>query len=232
MLMIPLSLSSSPSFIVGINDTLVNDEQLLVRADAGGEKGVIMNSAASLLQGLYPANSSYKTTLANGSTVTGLLGGYQYIPIESVQPGNDISLEGWTNCAPFTANTNEFYNSTEFKQKAEDYAGFLQSLPPFLDGRPANLENMWNVRESYYVAFSSFVLMKTALIFDFMNVQYIHNPDFAKALPPTHLAQARHLANFMNIAFLALHCLRVLETVPSNSYIRGFLTSLSSPSLI
>jgi len=134
--------TSSPSFIVGINDTLVNDEQLLVRADAGGEKGVIMNSAASLLQGLYPANSSYKTTLANGSTVTGPLRGYQYIPIESVEPGNDISLEGWTNCAPFTANTNEFYNSTEFKQKAEDYAGFLQSLPPFLDGRPVNLENM------------------------------------------------------------------------------------------
>jgi hypothetical protein len=36
-----------------------------------------MNSAMSLVQGLYPANPGYNITLANGSTVTGPLGGYQ-----------------------------------------------------------------------------------------------------------------------------------------------------------
>jgi hypothetical protein len=29
-----------------------------------------------------------------------------------------------------------------------------------------------------------------------MNVQFIHNVDFAKALPPTYLAQARALADY------------------------------------
>ena len=55
----------------------MNDAQLDVRADAGGEGSVIMNSAISLTQGLYPANAGYNTTLANGSTITGPLGGYQ-----------------------------------------------------------------------------------------------------------------------------------------------------------
>jgi prostatic aicd phosphatase len=48
-----------------------------VRADAGGEGGVIYNSAVSLVQGLYPANSNYTTRLANGTTIEGPLDGYQ-----------------------------------------------------------------------------------------------------------------------------------------------------------
>jgi hypothetical protein len=47
------------------------------RADAGGEGGVIFNSAISLLQGLFPGSSDYATTLANGTTVEGPLSGYQ-----------------------------------------------------------------------------------------------------------------------------------------------------------
>ena len=49
----------------------------IVRADAGGEGGVIANSAVSLLQGLFPANSNYSTTLSNGTTIEGPLNGYQ-----------------------------------------------------------------------------------------------------------------------------------------------------------
>jgi prostatic aicd phosphatase len=33
-------------------------------------------------------------------------------------------------------------------------------------------------------------------VFDFMNVQAMHNAEFLKALPPTYLAQARDLANW------------------------------------
>ncbi|KAG5648396.1 hypothetical protein DXG03_004970 [Asterophora parasitica] len=168
---------SSTSHIDGINSTLVNDAQFRVRADAGGEGGVILNSAQSLLQGLYPANTGVQTTLANGTTITAPLGGYQYIPIESVEPENDISLEGWTQCNTFAQHTAAVYKSVEFQQKGADNAEFLKSLPPYLDGRPVSIENMWNV-------------------FDFMNVQSIHNAAFAKALPPTYLQQARHLANW------------------------------------
>ncbi|KAG1798150.1 uncharacterized protein HD556DRAFT_1440487 [Suillus plorans] len=36
--------------------------------------------------------------LANETTVVTPLGGYQYVPIETVEPGNDRSLEPWTDC--------------------------------------------------------------------------------------------------------------------------------------
>ncbi|KAG6844518.1 hypothetical protein H0H87_006279 [Tephrocybe sp. NHM501043] len=169
--------ASSPSYIDGMNSSLVNDAQFRVRADAGGEAGVIMNSALSLLQGLVPANPGFNTTLANTTTITAPLGGYQYVPIESVEPNNDISLEGWTSCNTFTTATSAFYNSTEFKAKADEYKSFLASLPPYLDGRPVSLENMWN-------------------IYDFMNVQSIHNEVFSKALPEGMLETARDLANW------------------------------------
>ena len=73
-----------------------------------------------MLQGLFPPTQDYNTTLANGSTIVGQLGGYQPIPsmfafpsllthvmmwipnikpsVESVEPDQDVSLEGWTDC--------------------------------------------------------------------------------------------------------------------------------------
>ncbi|KAF9462990.1 phosphoglycerate mutase-like protein [Collybia nuda] len=167
----------SPSFISGINTTLVDNSQIHVRADAGGEGVVILNSAQSLVQGLFPANQDYKVALTNGSIITGPLGGYQYVAIESVEPTNDVSLEGWTSCGTFNDATQAFYNSTAFKQKASENDAFLKSLPPFLDGRPVTMENMWN-------------------IYDFMNVQSIHNPKFKALLPSGFLDKARDLANF------------------------------------
>jgi len=168
---------SSPSFIATVNNTIVQDGQVQVRADGGGERGVIFNSAVSLLQALWPPTTSYKSVQADGTTAEGPLGGYQTVPIESVEPDNDVSLEGFTSCNTFNTATTTFYSSPEFKQVAADNAGFLSQLPQFLDGRPATLENMWN-------------------IFDFLNVQSIHNATFANALPPTFREQARALANF------------------------------------
>lgn len=43
---------------------------------------------------------------------------------------------------PFTTYTNQFYNSTGFQAMANAHAAFLQSLPPFLDGRSVSLEDM------------------------------------------------------------------------------------------
>jgi hypothetical protein len=169
--------ASSPSYIQGISTGLFNQNQVKVRADAGGEAGVIFDSAVSLVQGLWPATANYNTTLANGTMIVGPLGGYQYVPIESVEPTNDVSLEGYTSCEPFDTATTAFYNSSVFLQKQNETAGFLDQLPPYLDGRPVTLQNMWN-------------------IYDFMNVQSIHNATFAKALPATFLEQARDLANW------------------------------------
>ncbi|KAF9454839.1 phosphoglycerate mutase-like protein [Macrolepiota fuliginosa MF-IS2] len=161
---------SSPAFISGINTTIADASQIQARADAGGEGGVIFNSAVALLQGLFPPTSTFSDKLPNGTTVTAPFGGYQ-----SVEPDNDISLEGWTSCGPFATATQAFYASPEFQQKANESAGFLNSLKQYLDGRSVSLVDM---------------------IYDFMNVQSIHDAEFSQRLPPSVLAQARDLANF------------------------------------
>ncbi|KAI0073495.1 phosphoglycerate mutase-like protein [Panus rudis PR-1116 ss-1] len=171
--------SSSPSYIQGIADasSLFQANQVVVRADAGGEGGVIFDSAIALLQGLWPVTTQSNTTLANGTTVVSPLGGYQYVPVESVEPDEDVSLEGFTSCPALTNRTTQIYDSPIFKAKASESASFLSQLPQYLDGREVTLENMWN-------------------IYDYMNVQSIHNATFARRLPPTFLEQARDLANY------------------------------------
>ncbi|KAI5119299.1 hypothetical protein M0805_008214 [Coniferiporia weirii] len=168
--------TNSSSLITNVSTGLFNPLEVLVSADSGDEGGVIYDSAVSVVQGLWPATTNYNTTLADGQVVIAPLGGYQYVPIDSIEL-DDIQFEGWVDCAPFNDATAAFYNSSLFKQVAAESAGFLQSLPPYLDGRPVTLENMWN-------------------IFDYMNVQSIHNATFANNLPAEYLNRARALANF------------------------------------
>ncbi|KAJ7164700.1 histidine phosphatase superfamily [Mycena crocata] len=201
--------ATSPSFIKGINGSLVDQTQIHVRADAGGELGVIYDSAVAMLQGLFPANTNFTTDLANGTVVTGALSGYQYVPIESVEPTNDISLEGWTSCGAFDNATAAFYNSAEFAQKRAESAAFLSQLPQYLDGRPVTLENMWN-------------------IYDFMNVQSIHNEAFFKALPPTFLAQARTLAGWHEYGVFTSPQLDGIGNIAGRAILPPLLSQLAS----
>jgi prostatic aicd phosphatase len=69
--------SSSPHYIQNISQGLVDPDQILLLADAGGEGDVIYDSAVSTMQGLWPANAGYNETLANGTFLVGPLGGYQ-----------------------------------------------------------------------------------------------------------------------------------------------------------
>ena len=64
----------------------------------GGEGAAVFDSATALLQGLFPPNPNHKITLANETTVMAPLNGYQYVPVETVEPSNDRSLEPWTDC--------------------------------------------------------------------------------------------------------------------------------------
>ncbi|KAG2144189.1 histidine phosphatase superfamily [Suillus bovinus] len=168
---------SSPSYLPGMSTGLFNPAQVFIQADAGDEGGVIYDSCVSLTQGLWPATLSNNVTLANGTTITAPLGGYQYVPIDAVDPNLSTQLEGFTNCNTFDTHTTDFYQSSVFQEMAAQSAPFLDSLPPYLNGRSVQLENMWN-------------------IFDFMNVNNIHNATFAEALPPTYMAQVQALANW------------------------------------
>ncbi|KAH7870356.1 histidine phosphatase superfamily [Lentinula edodes] len=201
--------ASSPSFIQGINSTIADPNQITVVADAAGEGGVIMNSAEALLQGFFPPNANYSTTLANGTIVEAPLGGYQ-VSFESALAENDVSLEGWTSCAPFDKATSEFYQSAEFNQTAQDNADFFTNLPQYLDGRSdVNLENMWN-------------------IFDYMNVNYIHNATFRSKLPPTLLPQARNLAAFHEYGVFTSPQLDGIGNIGFRTMLPGIFQGLSS----
>ncbi|PBK78349.1 phosphoglycerate mutase-like protein [Armillaria solidipes] len=201
--------SSSESFIPGINSTIANLDQIQVRADGGDEGGVIVNSAMSLLQGLFPATSSYNVTLANGTNVEGPLGGYQYIPIESVEPDNDVSLEGWTSCGAFDTSTNTFYNSTEFQAKVNETASFINQLSPYLDGRPVTLKNMWN-------------------IYDYMNVENIHDASFAASIPDTFMEQARDLANWHEYGVFSSPDLAGIGNIAARAMLPSIFESFTS----
>ena len=87
----------SPSYIQGVETDIVDIDQLFVRADAGGGN-VILDSAYALLQGLYPPTAKSQSTLANGARVQAPLGGYQYIPVESLEFWQAPSLTSWMDC--------------------------------------------------------------------------------------------------------------------------------------
>ncbi|KAH8824810.1 histidine phosphatase superfamily [Flagelloscypha sp. PMI_526] len=197
---------SSSEAIPGISFDLANQTQIAVRADAGGEGGVIWNSALSLLQGLYPETGKFNETLANGTTITGATNGYQFLPVESVEAANDVSLEGWTECGAFDNATKALYASDIFKKKGEDHAAFLNSLPQYLDGREVSIQNM---------------------IFDFMNVQSIHDAEFAKRLPATYLAQARDLANFHEYSVFSSQDPGAISNIAARTMIPSILARLS-----
>jgi hypothetical protein len=69
--------ASSASYISDISTGLFNESQVSILADTGDEGGVIYDSAVAFTQGLWPATTAYNITLANGSSFTGPLGGYQ-----------------------------------------------------------------------------------------------------------------------------------------------------------
>ena len=113
----------------------------------------------------------------------------------------------------FDTHTTNFYNSAEFQQMANQSASFLDLLPPYLDGRPVSLENMVRIfvsRRSLHIESDMPTVERTSelhrlhqsrlkpfhQIFDYMNVNDIHNATFANALPSTFLPQARALANW------------------------------------
>ncbi|KAJ7481838.1 phosphoglycerate mutase-like protein [Mycena latifolia] len=165
----------SPSFIAGISHDIVNIHEILVRADSSGDGTVFQQSVSAVIQGLYPPTTDYKITLANGSTIVGALGGFQYIPIESVEMNEDVSLNGLLSCPNFDLHVANLEKSDLFLSKGKEAAPFLQKLQPYLGDRPTNFSFM---------------------MWDFVDVQMQHNRTFLREIPPGFVNQARVLADF------------------------------------
>ncbi|KAJ6518482.1 histidine phosphatase superfamily [Mycena vulgaris] len=195
----------SATFISSISGDIADTQQIRVRAKAGGEGTVVFDSAIALLQGLFPPSSRNKITLANGTIVTAPLGGYQYVPIETVEPGNDRSLESWTDCPAFQKQVTSFHDSDAFKAKAKDAASFFTDVKDYVFGRPTTLEN---------------------IIYDFMNTQLTYNQTYAFRLPPTYIDQARALANFHEDGVFSDSQANGIGNIAGRTLLHTILTSL------
>lgn len=110
----------------------------------------------------------------------------------------------------------QFYNSSPFFAEAAIARPFLEQLQPFLDNRSIDFTNMVCPHPIEYSllipelpsrivqrtssAEPSLSLLPTDIeghqIFDFVNVQDIHNASFHTSLPDTFVAQAYGFANF------------------------------------
>ncbi|EIW79664.1 phosphoglycerate mutase-like protein [Coniophora puteana RWD-64-598 SS2] len=206
---------SSPSYISNISTDVADINQLYIRSDAGGGNA-ILNSAYSLLQGLYPGTTASSITLANGTTVTAPLQGYQYIPVESVEQDLIPSLTSWMDCQYFQYHVNRTYDSSQYLEIAQEAQPFLDAVVPYIDGRSNNFTNMWN-------------------IYDYINVQSIHNKTYNDALPPTFLEQARYYANqheylmFTDSASNAIGEIPIRTLLPELIWSLGNMSANTSP---
>ncbi|KAI0302307.1 phosphoglycerate mutase-like protein [Multifurca ochricompacta] len=196
---------SSANYIHNVRTDLVDLDQVHARIKNGGEGRVVFDSTIALLQGLFPPTSKNTIELANETKVTAPLGGYQYVPAETVEPSNDRSLESWTNCPAFEDHVKQFYASPGFKAAAKEAEPFFKMANDFTFGRPVTLENA---------------------IYDFMNHQLTHNKSYAHRLPPTLIEQARHWANFHEEGVFSDSSINGIGNIAGRTLLQSVISSL------
>lgn len=147
----------SPCYVQGINTDIVDVDQIRIRADAGGGD-VILDSAYALTQGLYPPTPESTITLGNGEVVTSPLGGYQYVPVESLEYWQAPSFTSWMECNVrlvtlqlhsrqpllqyFQLHLGRINSGAAFKAISASAAPFLQAVTPYLNGMNNSFLNM------------------------------------------------------------------------------------------
>ncbi|POY76411.1 hypothetical protein BMF94_0609 [Rhodotorula taiwanensis] len=201
--------------IAGLSNTTFVDSAISSMADAGGEGSVIYDSALAFWQGFYPPNpSASDIALANGSQIVSPLNGYQYVKVETVLPADDIDFEPWTNCAVWTNQTSGAYASPQFTAKAAEAQGILDTIKNsgIVGDRSVTLKNIYNV-------------------WDYMNVNSIHNATFAAKLnetSPTLLAQAHDLANFHEYSLFSASSADGLGNLPGRALFPRLISHLQA----
>ncbi|KAH7929552.1 phosphoglycerate mutase-like protein [Leucogyrophana mollusca] len=197
--------ASSPSYIAGMSTDLVDNHEVHVHAKAGGEGTVVFDSAIALLQGLFPPNPRNKIDLANETTVVAPLNGYQYVPVETVEPGNDRSLEPWTSCPAFEKHIADVYGSEEFRKTSKAAGPFFGAVKDYVFGRPTTLENA---------------------VYDYVNTELLHNKTYAHRLPPTLIEQARGFADFHENAIFSDKEIGGIGNLAGRTILHSILSSL------
>jgi len=140
-------------------------------------------SAQAFLQGLYPASTSAnQQTLANGTTESAPLNGYQYVLLNGIPADapETIQIAGDQNCPVMTAASQAYYNSTKFLTMKNQTQDFYNKFIPLIssDFTPSQI--------GFQSAYN---------IFDYLNVGYIHNSTIYNNLSAADLYQLRTLAD-------------------------------------
>ncbi|KAE8365410.1 histidine phosphatase superfamily [Aspergillus caelatus] len=154
--------ASSSLQIDGISSNIVNLKQLTASSPSDA---VLQNSGVAFMQGVYPpVGSSANETLANGTTVSAPLGGYQLIPLSLVSTGTNSEDNTWlqdaTGCNNAKVSSNSYYSSTLYNDLYDSTEDFYQSLSSMLDG--AFAKDKMSFKNAY-------------TIYDYLNVANIHN---------------------------------------------------------
>lgn len=101
---------------------------------------VLQNSAGVFAQSLYPpSKSAGSQTLANGTVVTAPLGGYQYIPVNTItsasSSGSESSawLQGSSGCSDAVVSSNSYFLTPEYLSTFNATKDFYQDLLPVIN---------------------------------------------------------------------------------------------------
>lgn len=171
----------SDARIDGINEDTFDPAQLSASAP---DQTLLVNSAQSFLQGLYPPVQEAGTeTLANGTEIEGPLNGYQYIPLHTVpeDSASTLWLKGDDACPAYLKASKLWTETEEFKSIQEETAEFYQSFYDRVFAGVLDQEDM-----GYQQAYS---------IFDYVNVGYQHNATIRDVVKPAELDRLRVLAD-------------------------------------
>lgn len=168
-------LSNSSDYHIDGMTEVYNATQLTAYAP---NSDVLQKSALAFLQGLYPPTTDDSVTvdsvqgssLSNGSYVEDPLDGYQYVYYsgEDADSEDGVWLEGGDNCPAWTTQSDKYYSSDEFLALNESTLSFYQNLSSLVAGTTLKQSKL-NFENAYSV-------------FDFFNVQTIHNETFAAAV--------------------------------------------------
>ncbi|KFY20594.1 hypothetical protein V491_03593 [Pseudogymnoascus sp. VKM F-3775] len=157
---------SSTNKIYGISQNVVKLSQLTVQAPVDT---VLQNSAQGWLQGLYPPVGTSLATqmLANGTSVSAPMNGYQLIPVNTVSsastsanPEDTAWLQGSSGCNNAITSSNNYFFSDDYISTLASTKDFYASILPVVDTTFGSAEN------TYKNAYA---------IYDYIHVSKIHN---------------------------------------------------------
>jgi hypothetical protein len=153
--------SDATSPVLGLSRDIAALGQLAVTAPVDN---VLQSSAQAFLQGLYPPAGNFSTEeLRNDSSVTGPLGGYQYIPVNAVistssstNPEDNAWLQGGSGCNKAIVSSNNYLSSSEYATTDEQSKAFYTGLLPVINSTfgasAANFKNAYAIFDYIHVA--------------------------------------------------------------------------------